>query len=174
MKHQSQASSAFSLVEIAFALGVAAFAFVAILGMLPVGLKTQQGSVQQTKANAIIAQITDFLRADVRLPTGQASKACDSAAPGQTCDWTKLHGHWLNVAIPDTLFFTNDGTQNGYGSGSSPAAPANAVFRATVTYLFPPTATTSIAKISVSWPAQVNPTTALPAGSAETFVAVNR
>jgi type II secretory pathway pseudopilin PulG len=174
MKHRSRASRAFSLVEVALALGVAAFALLAVMGTLPVGLKTQQASVNQTKANAIIAQITDFLRSDVRLPSGLASKACDSSAPGQTCDWSKLHGHWLNVSIPDTLFFTNDGTQNGYGSGSAPAAPANAVFRATITYLFPPTATTSIAKVSVSWPAQVDPTTAVPAGSAETFVAVNR
>jgi len=174
MKRSLRVTAAFSLVEVVLALGVAAFCLIAVIGMLPAGLKVQQANVSQTKANAIISQVTDFLRSDVRLPPGQASKACDSKAVGQTCDWSKLHGHWLNVAIPDTLFFTNDGTQNGYGSGSAPAAPAGAVFRATITYLFPPTATTSIAKISVSWPAQVDPATGVPAGSAETFVAVNR
>jgi Tfp pilus assembly protein PilV len=159
MKHRSRASRAFSLVEVAFALGVAAFCFVAVLGMLPVGLKTQQGSVSQTKANAIILQITADLRADVRLPPGQASKA----------DQFGLNGHWLAQAQPDTLYFTNDVKQTTAASTTDPA-----VFRATITYLFPPTATTSIAKISVSWPAQVNPATAVPAGSAEAFVAVNR
>jgi len=167
MNHFRPNESAFSLVEVTLALGVAAFCLIAVLGMLPVGLKTQQAGVQQTKANAIISQITDFLRADVRLPPGQASKA-----QGQ---WVNLHGHWLAVAIPDTLFFTNDGDQTGsVTQGAAPPAPAGAVFRATITYLFPPTATTSIAKISVSWPAQPNPATTVPAGSAEAFVAVNR
>jgi type II secretory pathway component PulJ len=173
MKQRSRSCNAFSLAEVTLALGVAALAFIAVLGMMPVGLKTQQASVNQTKANAVMSQAINFLRADVRLPPGQASKACDSAAPGQTCDWSKLHGHWLNVSIPDTLFFTNDGTQNGYGSGSAPAAPANAVFRATITYLFPPTATTSIAKITVSWPAAQSDLTKV-AGSIDMFAAVNR
>src|SRR5205807_2915078 len=122
MKHRSRASSAVSLAEVAIALGVAAFCLVAVLGMLPVGLKAQQASVQQTVANAIMSQIVDDLRADVRLPPGQASKVCDPS--DTTCDWSKLHSHWLQVAVPDTLFFTIDAKQNGYGSGSAPAAPA--------------------------------------------------
>jgi len=84
-----------------------------------------------------------------------------------------LNGHWQSVAVPDTLFFTGDGKQNGYGSGPAPAAPADAVFRATITYLFPPTATTSIAKITVSWPAAQTDLTKI-AGSIEMFAAVNR
>ncbi len=161
MKRSLHATAAFSLVEITLALCVAAFCLIAILGILPAGLKTQQGSVDQTKANAIILQIMADLRADVRLPPGQVSKANQFG----------LNGHWLAQGTPDTLYFTNDEHQTG---SINVSPPANAVFRATITYLFPPTATTSIAKISVSWPAQVNPATALPAGSAETFVAVNR
>jgi hypothetical protein len=112
-----------------------------------------------------MSQAIDFLRADVRLPPGQVKKAQG--------DWTNLNGHWQGMAVPDTLFFTNDGKQNGYGSGSAPAAPAGAVFRATITYLFPPTATTSIAKITVSWPAAQSDLTKV-AGSIEMFAAVNR
>jgi hypothetical protein len=163
MKRSLHTTAAFSLVEITLALGVAAFCLIAVMGMLPAGLKTQQGSVNQTKANAIIVQITADLRADVRLPPGQAKT-----------DQFGLNNHWAAVATPDTLYFTNDLEQTG---GVNPATvPTNppAVFRATVTYLFPPTATTSIAKISVSWPAQINPATGVPAGSAEAFVAVNR
>jgi type II secretory pathway component PulJ len=165
MKQRSQACRAFSLAEVVLALGVAALALVAVMGMLPVGLKTNQASVSQTKANAVMSQAIDFLRADVRLPPGQVKKAQG--------DWTNLNGHWQSVAVPDTLFFTNDGKQNGYGSGSAPAAPADAVFRATITYLFPPTATTSIAKITVSWPAVQSDLTKV-AGSIEMFAAVNR
>ena len=165
MKQRSRACSAFSLAEVALALGVAALALIGVMGMLPVALKVQQASVNQTKANAVMSQAINFLRADVRLPPGQAKKAQG--------DWTNLNGHWQSVAVPDTLFFTGDGKQNGYGSGSAPAAPADAVFRATLTYLFPPTATTSIAKITVSWPAAQTDLTKV-AGSIEMFAAVNR
>lgn len=166
MKRSLHITAAFSLVEIVIALGVAAFAFVAVLGMLPVGLKVQQASVQQTKANGVISQIVDFLRADVRLPPGQAKKAQG--------EWAKLNDHWQAQAVPDTLFFTNDGDQTGFvAQGTSPPAPAGAVFRATITYLFPPTATTSIAKITVSWPAAQSDLTQV-AGSIDMFAAVNR
>jgi len=165
MKYQPRSCSAFSLAEVVLALGVAALALIGVMGMLPVALKVQQASVNQTKANAVMSQAINFLRADVRLPPGQAKKAQG--------DWTNLNGHWQSVAVPDTLFFTGDGKQNGYGSGSAPAAPADAVFRATITYLFPPTATTSIAKITVSWPAAQSDLTKV-AGSIEMFAAVNR
>jgi len=163
MKYRSRASSAFSLAEVAIALGVAAFCLVAVLGMLPVGLKTQQASVQQTTANEIMAAILNDLRADVVLPPGQASKETDSGFG--------LHGHWAQVATPDTLYFTNAGNQTGSVNG---AAPADAVFRAKITYLFPPTATTSVANVLITWPAQVDPTTGLPVGSVGTYIAVNR
>ncbi len=167
MNHRSRASSAFSLVELTLALGVAAFCLIAVLGMLPVSLKTQQASINQTKANAIISQIAADLRADVRLPPGQASKEQDQGFG--------LHGHWLTVSVPDTLYFTNEGKQTGSAYASPPPpAPPDAVFRATITYLFPPTLSTSIAGITVTWPAAVDPATGTPAGSIDMFVAVNR
>jgi uncharacterized protein (TIGR02598 family) len=164
MKHSRQVTASFSLVEVTLALGVAAFCLIAVLGMLPVGLKTQQASVQQTTANAIISQISADLRADIRLPPGQASKESEQGF--------SLHGHWVAVGTPDTLYFTNDGKQTGSVNGS---APADAVFRATITYIFPPTDTTSLANITVSWPARVDPATGgVPAGSVQTFIATNR
>jgi len=172
MTFRSRSAAGFSLVEVTLALGVAAFALTAILGMLPVGLKTQQSGVNQTKANAIVSQIIDDLRADVRLPAGQASKV-----QGQ---WSNLHGHWAAVATPDTLWFTNDGDQTG-NINQSPAPP-DAVFGATIKYLAPPTVTTSIARITVAWPAasiSINPNTqevdlTNVAGSIDMFAAVNR
>ena len=163
MKERSRSSSAFSLAEVTLALGVAALAFIAVLGMMPVGLKVQQASVQQTTANEIMAAILNDLRADVVLPPGQASKETDSGFG--------LHGHWAQVATPDTLYFTNAGNQTGTVNG---AAPADAVFRAKITYLFPPTATTSVANVIITWPAQVDPTTGTPVGSVGTYIAVNR
>jgi type II secretory pathway component PulJ len=161
----SSRRAGFSLVEITLALGVAAFCLVAILGMLPVGLKTQQTSSQQTTANAIISQILGDLRADVRLPPGQQAKSQESTAG------LGLHGHWADVATPDTLYFTSDGRKTGNLNAATP--PADAVFRATITYRLPPTDTTSLASITVSWPAAQSDLSKV-AGSVETLIAVNR
>jgi type II secretory pathway pseudopilin PulG len=162
--------AAFSLVEITFALGVAAFALLAMLGMLPVGLKTQQAGIQQTTANQIISTIFSDLRADIRLPPGLANKVCgDDQGP---CAWGDLHGHWHDVATPFTLYFTQEGKQTGTLNGTP---PADAVFRATIIYRFPPSETTTLADITVSWPAQVDPEQGgVPLGSATSMMAVNR
>jgi uncharacterized protein (TIGR02598 family) len=159
MKRSLHVATAFSLVEVTLALGVAAFAFTAILGMLPVASKTQQASVNQTEANDISSQIAADFGAATRLPPGQQSKQFS------------LKGHWAAVNTPDTLYFTINATQT--GSVNAGAAPADAVFKATVTYIFPPTDTTSLADIVVSWPAAQSDLTKVT-GSVETFIAINR
>jgi len=70
VRRSSRKIAAFSLVEVTLALGVAAVALLAILGVLPASLKTQQAGIQQTTANSIISQISSDLRADLRLPPG--------------------------------------------------------------------------------------------------------
>ena len=164
MKRSFPSTAAFSLVEVTLAIGVAALCLVAVAGIIPTGLKTQRASVNQTRANAVMLQCVQYLRSDVRLPPGQATKAEGG--------WDNLHGHWLNVALPDTLFFTNDGKQIGWGQ-NNPTAPAGAVFRATITYFPPPASTTSAAKIIVSWPAVQSDLTQVE-GSIDMFAAVNR
>ncbi|PYK89378.1 MAG: hypothetical protein DME35_08910 [Verrucomicrobia bacterium] len=137
MKAHARSAAGFSLVEITLALGVAAFCLIAVFGLVPVALNTQQASVNQTKANAIISQVI-----------------------------------WAAQATPDTLYFTNDGNQTPpHTINVSP--PADAVFRVKVSYLFPPTATTSIAKITISWPAAQSDLTKV-VGSIDMFAAVNR
>jgi type II secretory pathway pseudopilin PulG len=171
MKRPLSERAAFSLVEVTLALGVAAFCLVAVLGLLPTSLKTQQASIQQTTANQIISTISSALRADVRLPPGLANKVCgDDPGP---CAWGDLHGHWRLVSVPDTLYFTNEAKQTGNVSPASP--PADAVFRAKITYKFPPSETTSVADITVTWPARVDPDVGgVPAGSVTALMVVNR
>jgi type II secretory pathway pseudopilin PulG len=171
-------TAGFSLVEVTLALGVAAICLVTMLGLLPASLKTQQSSIQQTTANQIISQISSFLRADVRLPPGQYTKACgDETDPNNpSCDWGLLHGRWRDAPTPYKLYFTNNADQIQTGSLNGPP-PATAVFRATIIYQLPPSETTSLANITVTWPAQVDPsdpTTGVPAGSVIAFVAINR
>jgi type II secretory pathway pseudopilin PulG len=173
MKARGRQIAGFSLVEVTLALGVAAICLLPLLALLPVASKTQQSSIQQTMANEIISQLDAILRADVMLPPGQANKVCpDPPDPNEPCNWSALHGHWLQVAVPDTMYFTNDGIQTG-GLNGSP--PPNAVFRAKITYRFPPAETTSLADIAVSWPAAVDPDNGgVPAGYVITTIAVNR
>jgi type II secretory pathway pseudopilin PulG len=166
----------FSLVEVTLALGVAALCMLVLLGLLPAGVKTQQNSIQQTTANQILSQVCSFLRADVRLPPGLYKQVCPNPDdPDDPCNWDQLHGHWANVAQPpDTLYFTQTGKQTGNVNQSS--TPADAVFRAKITYNpVPPTGSTSVANVVVSWPAPVDPSAGgVPAGSVTTLLSVNR
>jgi len=169
MKRLLHAAAAFSLVELVLALGVAAFCLITVMGTLPIAIKIQQASVQQTKANAVMLNIIDDLRADVRLPKGLQSKSQEGTAG------LGLNGQWATRATPATLFFTNEGIQTPAHTAytGTPAAPPDAVFRATITYQYPPTATTLIATITVSWPAAQSDLTKV-AGSIDMFAAVNR
>src|SRR6266481_6404423 len=104
-----------------------------------------------------VSLIDAGLGAATRLPPGQQSKQFS------------LKGHWAAQATPDQLYFMTDGTFI-TGSTNQQTVPMNAVFAAAVTYLQPPTETTSLADITVTWPAQA----AVPTGSVETFAAINR
>jgi len=161
-------TAGFSLVEVTLALGVAAISLIVLMGLLPAGLKTQQNSAEQTVANGVMTEILGDLRADLRLPPGQVSKE-DSNNGGSGFG---LHGHWAQVRTPDVLYFTNEGKWTGTLNAASPTP--DAALRAKITYLFPPSASTSVAKIIVSWPPQVDPAAGVPAGFVETFIAVNR
>jgi uncharacterized protein (TIGR02598 family) len=160
MKRFDTDPSAFSLVEVTLALGVAAFSLLVILGMLPVSLKTNQSSSQQTTANGIISQVAADLRAAARLPPGQVSKQF-SLHPHNGGPWDPT---------PDYLYFDYDGRPTGTNQST---APSGVLYRVTVTYRLPPTDTTSLADIRVSWPAAQSDQTKV-AGSVEMFVAINR
>ena len=174
VKPRGEQDAGFTLVEVTLALGVGAICMVALMGLLPTSLKTQQNSIQQTTANQIISQISSFLRADVRLPPGQFSKACpDPPDPNEPCDWSNLTGHWRNVAPADTMYFTNESKPTGTVTQPN-NVPADAVFRARITYMTPPAQTTSVASVRVTWPAAIDPDSGVPVGSVTTLLAVNR
>ena len=58
-----QYASGFSLVEVVLALGVISFAIVAIIGLLPIGLASGRGSIQESRANHLADGIFATLRA---------------------------------------------------------------------------------------------------------------
>src|SRR5437763_4414039 len=137
MKRPLSTAAAFSLVEVTLALGIAAFCLLTVFALLSVALKIQHTSMQQTTANNVMSEILADLRADARLPPGQASKEGDSGF--------QLHGHWAQVYAPDTIYFTNEADMT--GSLNAPSPPPDAAFRAKITYLFPPSSATAVAKI---------------------------
>jgi type II secretory pathway pseudopilin PulG len=58
----SQHLFGFSLVEIVLALGVISFGLVAIIGLLPIGLASNRGTIQETRANHLAEAIFSTLR----------------------------------------------------------------------------------------------------------------
>jgi uncharacterized protein (TIGR02598 family) len=101
-------SSAFSLAEVTVALSVAAFALIAIFGLLPVGLDTTQTAIGQTAANGIISAVIADLKATrpgaemsdrfgISLPT-------DSTDPSNTELFFDAEGMSARDLQPDSRF----------------------------------------------------------------------
>ncbi len=133
----------FSLVEVVVALGIAAFALISIISLLPTGINSARDSVQTTEASQIAGAIDADLRAsaarmtDVQLPTNSRR---------------------FGIPIMDTndfsrcvLYFDEVGNTN------PPASPLSK-YRVTVTttnlpFTTPSTPTLSLVSIRVTWPA---------------------
>jgi type II secretory pathway pseudopilin PulG len=163
MKRSVLETSAFSLVEVTLALGVAAFCLIAVLGLLPTGLKTQQTSVHETIANKILSEMIGDMRAAVRVHgngNGDSSNYLIHLPPQSGSPWNPRN------QLPSTAYFTNEGN---YQQGSN-----GAVFTANINYRWTDARnTTALAHIIVYWPSQQADLT-LAAGSVETLVNLNR
>jgi uncharacterized protein (TIGR02598 family) len=145
--------SGFSLVEVTLALGVAAFCLLAVFGLLPIGLRTQQTAIEQTAATRIISAAISDLRSTTRAAT--ASALFSIGIPANT------------VSSSSTLYFDTEGHV-------SPAISATSRHRLTIT--FTPNSTAgrgaTFVHLLVTWPAAARISDAT--GSAETFVALDR
>ncbi len=137
----------FSLVELTVALAVASFCIFVIFALLPIGIATNQNSIDQTTA----ANLTSSIVADLR-GVPNTGKANNSPRYG--------------VAIPipgggsqsTSILLTPDGSTN---SLTNPGAPAT--FRATITVNPPSTGrVASTARIWITWPALADQNLALP------------
>ncbi len=146
MKCAQPATRGFSLVEVTLALGVMAFCAVAIFGLLPVGLNSNQAAIQQTLAVNIATAIHSDLRATAGDKTfsPQFNLKLDGDSPA--------------------LYFKEDGTV---------VAKADARFQARV-FLTPGTNhAASTGRIRISWPAPQDDMTKV-SGLIETFIALDR
>jgi len=138
-------NSAFSLVEVTLALGVAAFCLIAVLGLMPAGVQTNRNATSQTAATNIIASVI----ADMRATTSATSPQ-----------------YGITFGTAKTLYFDGSGL-------FATSLGANSRYRASVTFPTSPTGL-SYADIRVTWPAPVDPTTTTPSGAVEMFAAFDR
>jgi len=175
-------SDGFSLVEIVIALSVVAFAFLSIVGLMGVGLVSDQNSTQQTEATNIAASIISDLQNTQNVPgtttltpprygpttgltlSNKTPPATQAAAP--------LSGNNTSSTI---LYFDDKGELTTKTSTTDPAIFYAKVISAQVVRLASATNTNGnpvfVARVIVAWPAQAlagaKGVTQPPAGSVE-------
>jgi Tfp pilus assembly protein PilV len=179
--------SAFSLVEVTLALGVAAFCLLAVFGLIPIGVQTNRNATSQTRATNIMAAVIADLRA---LP-----KDYDSLKTYYVGDRAFLSGNCYSAIAqttghspPDPTYwsagsacpqygitFGTDSTLYFDGSGQfSTSLQPDSRYRLTLTWNASPAAGMQYADLKVTWPAPVDPGTTTPSGSAEMFAAFDQ
>jgi uncharacterized protein (TIGR02598 family) len=152
MNRRIHFSAGFSLIEVTLALGVAAFCLIALFGLLPLGLQTNQSSIAQTAAASVLSSVVADLRATPK---------------------TNLTSPQYNITFGTAKLLYFDGE----GRAVTPTDP-NATPRYRLTITFPASPVGAFAptfvSMKVTWPALVDPVTTTPAGFVETFAAFDR
>jgi len=99
--------SAFSLVEVVLAIGVIAFALLAVFALLPVGLNTNSDSIRQTEA----AHLVSMVEADIRAtPKGNDA----DGNPVSSSEGSPQFGVRFSPSIPSSseIFLNEDGNRS--------------------------------------------------------------
>jgi uncharacterized protein (TIGR02598 family) len=159
----ARSTAAFSLVEVVIALGVTIFCLIALFGLLSVGLRSNQTTIEQGGASTVLsAVISDLYATPVTIPSGGATNSLQFNI--------QIPANPVAAATPvTTLYFAG-------GSLTTNSTAANSAYRLTVTPI--PTVPTSAVRtatfldLTVTWPASVSVANA--SGSVETFVSLNR
>ena len=162
---------AFSLVEVTLALGIAAFCFIAVIGIVPVGVQTNRNATSQTVATNIMAAAITDLRATqktktaspqlgIPVPTDHTKGAASNCQPCASC-WN---------AQTQTKYFD--------GSGQLVVSSAAGLYRVTLTLVQNATATSTTGAlfydVRVTWPAQADPCATTPSGSLDMLAMFDR
>jgi uncharacterized protein (TIGR02598 family) len=141
----------FSLVEVTLAIGIVAFALLAITGLLPVGLKSLKESDENAAAGALLQMVTDSIRHAAttdnqtfiaETPAGQIVYTINEASE----DPATAEVFWNNLTL--------------HGGMESSASPRRLALWVEIT---PPTRNASqiivlpgVGRISVAWSAQAD------------------
>lgn len=161
------ASAGFSLVEIVIALSIVAFAFLSIVGLMGVGLVSDQNSTQQTEATNIAAAIVADLRSTQNVPgaatyipphygstSPNGAIVLSATAPASTV--TETTGAIFKNATSQILYFDDKGELT---SKTSTAAPPIFYARVYSAQILKPSSTSNTngnplfaARVVVLWP----------------------
>jgi uncharacterized protein (TIGR02598 family) len=142
----------FSLVEVTFALGVAAFCLLALFGLLPLGLQANQNSIAQTAAASVLSSVITDLRATPK--TSLTSSQYEITFGAAKSLYFDGEGRVVTLRDPNA-------TPRYRVTISFPAGPAGT---------FAPT----FVSLKLTWPALVDPAITTPAGLVEMFAAFDR
>ena len=160
MKLRVDQQNGFSLVELTLALGVAAISLLAIFGLLPIGLQTNQRATEQAASAGILSAVAADLRATpVTTPRGSATTSLQFAI--------SIPGNPVAGTTTSTLFFNSEGQ-------FSTSLQTDSRYRLVVTFLpnGPGAKTATLADLTMTWPAPAAATNAQ--GTAEMFAAFDR
>lgn len=161
----------FTLVEVTLSLSIAAFCLTNLLGLIPVGIVSNQTSIEQTTAVGIVSGIVEDLRTTPKTnpPSSQISPQFHFVIPSTG---TGTH----------TLFLGQDGRPT--GTLDTDAIPdKNPKYRATLQFTAadpsqPNQKGVTSVRILMTWPALADKTAAIApckfAGSYEAVVCLNR
>jgi uncharacterized protein (TIGR02598 family) len=170
MKRVFTSLSAFSLVEVTLAIGIAAFCLITVIGLIPVGVQVNRNATSQTRATNIMATVIADLRSTsktkfgsarfgITIPSDHTSGAASTCQPCTPC--------WINQT--QTKYFDDAGKV---------VASTAALYRVTLTLVQNPSATTTTGAlfydIRTTWPAAADPCAATPSGSVEMLAAFDR
>jgi len=133
-------AAGFSLVEVTVAIGIVAFAMLAVVGLLPTGMKIARNSAEQAQAADVVHTLAESLRGaattngtDYVTAFAGQSISYKVGGPASTLQWTNL-----------TLEGNADATAARFVAAVTVTPPASA-------------ATNGRALISVAWPAVARP-----------------
>lgn len=141
---------AFSLVEVAIALGILGFVIVTVVGLLSAGLRSNQVSLEETRA----ALMLTMLEADLRNTHPGLSNNMSAIFQLPLPYATNANGYAFNTNLPPGGFYSvgvNDAEQ----AVLNPTAGLRPRYQVSVTYLEVPPADSLkpiTARLVVNWP----------------------
>jgi hypothetical protein len=179
---KKQFTSAFSLVELTLAVGIASFCLITLFGLVPVAVLTNRNATSQTAATNILSSAVGDLRAaPVPRPT---------PSPVQSALYRiTIGGNSPDASatpIAQIRYFDSEGrcSTDLAGStrpdGSTWSPPIQTRYQLTITFPTanptptPPAPPTTYADLKIIWPPAVTSPAPVPSGSVEILAALDR
>src|SRR5215469_5230401 len=98
---KKQSATAFSLIELTLALGVAAFCLIAVFGLVPVGVQTNRNATSETAATNILTSVVSDIRAS---PGAQSVRSAKYSIFRTKLSSTTVcfdgQGAWIQPSLP--------------------------------------------------------------------------